>query len=195
MADLLNILHQYKDCKTAIYGLGTETERVLDEIGEEIQIVGLLDCYKEEGMLYGKQIISLREAIEEGVKLILVAARPGSCKAIAKRIGAVCEEKQIELIDIRGKNLCNRENVAYNFRKVDGVTKEYLTKCITENEVITVDLFDTLVMRQTLFPTDVFDMIDCKLREQGIEIKDFCKKRLESEKHLSKFTAPTLVDI
>lgn len=195
MADLLEMFGQYRKSKIAIYGLGTETERVLTQIGQEFQIIGLLDGYKEDGMLYGKPIISLKEAVEEGVKLILVVARPGSCKAIAKRIGKVCEENQIDLFDVRGKDLCDLKKVTYNFKSVNGITKEHLTRLVNENEVVSIDLFDTLVMRQTLFPTDIFEIIDAKLRERGIAIADFSKKRLESEKYLSKCMAPTLVEI
>ena len=48
MADLLEILNKYKDSKIAIYGLGTETERVLKEIGQDFQILGLLDIERKE---------------------------------------------------------------------------------------------------------------------------------------------------
>ncbi len=195
MSDLLEMFSQYRKSKIAIYGLGTETERVLNQIDQEFQIIGLLDGYREDGMLYGKPIISLEKAIEAEVKLILVVARPGSCKAIAKRISKVCKENQIDLIDIRGKDLCDLKKITYDFKAVNGITKEHLTRLVNENEVVSIDLFDTIVIRQTLFPTDIFEMIDCKLREQGITIDDFGRKRLESEKYLSKFTAPTLVEI
>jgi len=45
-----------------------------------------------------------------------------------------------------------------------------------------VDLFDTLVMRRTLFPSDVFDLVDFRLKQRGILIHDFPSKRLEAEK-------------
>ncbi len=195
MSDLLKMLDQYRKSKIAIYGLGTETERVLTQIDQEFQVIGLLDGYREDGILYGKPIISLKKAIEAGVKLILVVARPGSCKAIAKRIGKICKENQIDLLDVRGKNLCDLKKATYDFKAVNGVTREYLTNIINENEVVSIDLFDTLVMRQTLFPADIFEMLDCKLREKGIVIEDFCKKRLDSEKHVSQYTAPTLTEI
>lgn len=195
MADLLQIFNRYKDSKVAIYGLGTETERVLKEIGQDFQIIGLLDGYKEEGKLYGKPIISLQRAIECQVRLIIVVARPGSCRAIAKRIGTICIENQIALIDVRGRDLCDTKKVTYHFRGTNGISKEQLMRQIYENDVISIDLFDTLIMRQTLFSTDIFEIIDCRLKDKGIVIRDFSKRRLESEKYLAKFTAPTLIEI
>lgn len=195
MADLLEILNKYKDSKIAIYGLGTETKRVLNEIGQDLQIIGLLDGYREEGRLYGKPIIPLQQAIECQVKLILVVARPGSCRAIVKRIGTICIDNQIALVDVRGRNLCATKKATYHFQGVDGISREQLMRQVREYDVISIDLFDTLIMRQTLFPIDIFEMVDCRLKDKGIVIKDFSKRRLESEKHLAKFTAPTLIEI
>lgn len=195
MIDLLRVLDKYKDDKIAIYGLSTETERVLDEIGQNFQILGLLDGYKEEGTLYGKPIISMKEAVAQRVKLILVVARPGSCRAIAKRIGITCMENGIDLIDVRGKDLCAYQNIVFHFRNAEGISRKFLMELIRESGVVSIDLFDTLIMRQTLFSTDIFEIVDYKLQERGIVIKDFSSRRLESEKHLARFTEPTLVEI
>ena len=168
MADLWQLMNQFKNNKIAIYGLGTETERVLSEIGQEFQVIGLLDGYKEEGQLYGKPIISLQYAMECQVKLILVVARPGSCRAIVKRIGTTCMENQIALFDVRGRNLLDTKKVVYNFQKTDGITQEQLRGWIHESDAVSIDLFDTLIMRQTLFPTDIFEILEYRLRAQGV---------------------------
>lgn len=172
MAELSNLFQKYR--KIAIYGLGNETERVLGELGTGVKVVGLLDGYKEAGELYGVPIIPIEKAIQEGVQLILVAARPGSCKAIAQRIGKICMEHRIELRDVRGKDLCNPQKVTYDFKGINGITREQLWQAIDKNEVISVDLFDTLIMRQVLFVTDVFEIVDRRLREKGVKIADFC---------------------
>ncbi len=193
MSDLSNLLQKYK--KIAIYGLGTETERVLGEIGTEVSVVGLLDGYKKEGELYGLPIISIEKAIQKQIKLILVVARPGSCKAIAQRIGKICTENQIALWDIRGNDLCKPKNMSYYFQNVNGITKKQLWQKIEQYPVISADLFDTLIMRQVLFPTDIFELVNLKLKEQGINIDDFCGRRLESEKYLAKKRQSTLEEI
>lgn len=195
MSGLAEMFQHYKNNKLAIYGLGTETEKALEELGTGFQVVGLLDGYREDGLLYGKPIIPLSQAVESGIKWILVVARPGSCKAIAKRIGKICAEKQIDLIDVRGKDLCAEKKAVYHFKGVDGITKAKLVQLVTAHDVVSIDLFDTLVMRQTLFPTDVFEIVNYRLREKGIVIDGFCGKRLDSEKTLSQITAPTLTEI
>lgn len=195
MAYEKSLFADYQKEKIALYGLGTETERVLSDFGGSYHIIGLLDSFQETGELFGKTIMSLNAAIEQGVKLIIVVARPGSCKAIEKRIGDICRENQIALWDIRGKDLLIKNQVMYDFSHVQGVTKEELLERINHADVISFDLFDTLIMRQTLSAADVLEHVNCRLQEQEINISDFCKKRLESEKRLSQHKAPDLIEI
>ncbi|EOS69970.1 hypothetical protein C818_02133 [Lachnospiraceae bacterium MD308] len=195
MSGLYQVFQKYKDKPIAIYGLGTETQRVLAELDGAFQVIGLLDGYRESGTLYGKPIISMKQAIENQTALILVVARPGSCKAIAKKIGRLCKDNQIALLDVRGKDLCDVKKAVYSFRENDGFTKDKLMSVVKAHDVVSVDLFDTLVMRRVLFPTDIFEIVNERLKEKGTYIEDFSGKRLRSEKYLSKNSAPTLVAI
>lgn len=195
MSELQKLFQEYAGNKIAIYGLGAETERVLDEIGNKFEVVGLLDSYQNSGNLYGKPIISVERAVAEPVRMILVAARPGSCRAIAKRIGGVCREKKIALFDTRGNDLCDRKRVVYDLKKVSGYKKSQVMQKALTYDAVSFDLFDTLVMRQVLFPADVFELVDDRLRQHGIMIEDFPAKRMASEKELSRDRAPRLSEI
>lgn len=83
----------------AIYGLGVETEKVLPELRRSYQIVGLLDSFRTDGELYGEKIISIDQARSAGFKKIIIIARPGSCKAIAAKIGERCKLTGISLVN------------------------------------------------------------------------------------------------
>jgi predicted HAD superfamily hydrolase len=168
---------------------------VLGEIGRDFNVVGLLDGFRNSGELYGYPIIPLEYAVSLGIELIVVVARPGSCKAISKRIGSVCGENNIALFDVRGKDLLNQPKITYDFMNTDGITKKQITDLVVGKDIVSVDLFDTLIMRQTLMPTDVIEIVSYRLREKGINIEDFYRKRLDSEKHLSKDAAPRLIEI
>lgn len=195
MPELMQLLEEYKEDKIALYGLGVETEKLLGRMNGAYHIIGLLDSYREEGELYGQKIIPLAETIKEGCKLILVVARPGSCRAIAQRIEKICREHDIALYDVRGNNLCEHHRAVYELKKAAGITKKQLEQMINEQDVLSLDLFDTMIMRQTLLPSDVVELVDCKLRERGIFIEEFVKRRMQSEKRLSQIVAPTLVEI
>ena len=179
----------------AVYGLGTETERFLSENSNKLTIVGLLDGFKSDGELYGYPIIPISESLTKGVKLIIVVARPGSCKAIAKKIGEFCRENDIALFDVRGRNLLDAVTVEFDFKNINGSSKDELMDKASFADVISFDLFDTLVMRKVKTYTDVFDILDQQLRVNGFFISDFAKKRIFAEKELSKGKPPKLEQI
>ena len=195
MVTFSQILQPYQGQKIAIYGLSVQTENILSNWVWGCEMIGLLDGYRTSGELYGKPIISMEYAAASGVKLVLVAARPDSCKVIAKRIEKICRENHIAVLDCQGNNLLARKTASYHFAAGTGITKAQLSRLITRYDAVSVDLFDTLVMRQTLFPTDTFELTDCYLRKKGIEIEDFAQKRLGSEKYLSRSGNPTLQEI
>lgn len=187
-----NLFQKYYGKKIALYGLGTETRKALLSLEEHFEIIGLLDSFQDSGQIHGKDILSLSRVIEEGVKLIIVVARPGSCKAIARRIGDTCREQGIALMDIRGKDLLERKTVTYDFTNVAGSTREELYRKIAEAEVVSFDLFDTLIMREVLTSADIIELLSAALQEKGIRIDNFAAHRLEAEKRLAKYGAPTL---
>lgn len=192
MSGINEPFQKYIGEKTALYGLGTETKGALLSLEDRFEILGLLDSFREEGELYGKKIVSLSYVVEAGVKLIIVVARPGSCKAIAGKIGDICSECGIALMDIRGKNLLERESITYSFMHMKGETKDELYKKIDKAEVISFDLFDTLILREVLFSSDIIELMDSALKMKDIYIDQFPSKRLEAEKRLSDEGAPTL---
>ncbi len=195
MCNILQLFDEYKTKKIALYGLGVETQKFLPQFEQAFQVVGLLDGYKEDGELYDHPILPFAEVIKQKVSLIVVVARPGSCKAIAKRIGKACRENQIALMDIRGKNLLEEQKISYNFKNVEGISKEELLRLVEAHDVVSFDLFDTLIMRNTLFSTDVYEIVEGRLKQQGIVIEGFAGMRLESEKHLAKNASLTLAEI
>ena len=183
VADLLNL---NKNQKIALYGLGTETERFLSEYGDMVSVVGLLDGFRTDGAMYGYPIIPIEDTLSKDVKLIIVIARPGSCKVIVKRIGDFCREHDIALYDVRGKNLLESSSVSYDYSSLPGYTKNELMTKIQKADIISFDLFDTLVTRTVFSYTDIFDILSLYLENERISIPDFSSLRLQFEKELSK---------
>lgn len=192
------IMSQFKefgDRKIAIYGLGTETQRFLSNDGKDLNIICLLDGFRTSGEMYGYPILSLDEIIGYNVSLIIVVARPGSCKAITKRISEFCIQNSILLYDVRGNNLLEERKASFDFSNLKVEGKQTLLEKIEKADIISFDLFDTLVTRCVFSYTDIFDLMKYFLKEQGIFFPEFSKYRLYSEKELSKQYAPTLEEI
>ncbi len=172
--------------KIALYGLGTETERLLPEFKKDYEVVGLLDGFRDSGTEFGCPIISLYDLPDLGVNKIIVVARPGSCKAIRKRIGAFCREHGIELFDNRGKDLLVKEEVSFDLSSIKGGTESELRQRIREADMVSFDLFDTLITRKVLSYSDVFEILE------GRYFPGFAKKRLQVEKELTRGHSPRL---
>ena len=179
----------------ALYGLGTETEKTLIEWDGKYNVIGLLDGFRTEGEQFGYPIVDIKDIVKQDNVIIIVVARPGSCKAIAKRIGDICKENNIELYDIRGKDLLQDTRVVYDFKSLNGYTKEELLEQIGQADIVSFDLFDTLIVRNVLYSTDVIELLEARLEEQGINIPDFVDIRIRAEKKLSNGQAPRLVSI
>ena len=181
--------------KILIYGLSTETERVLNEWNGKYNVIGLLDGFKTSGQQFGYPILDINDVVKLENIIIIVVARPGSCKAIAKRIGDLCRENNVELFDIRGKDLLADTRVVYDFTAAQGYTRQDLLSAIENAKVVSFDLFDTLAIRNISSFEGVLKLVDARFREKGINIPNFVNKRLKTEKELSFDNAPKLGEI
>ena len=178
-----------------IYGLSTETQRVLKEWDGKYNVIGLLDGYKSEGSQFGYPILDIKDILKKENVAIVVVARPGSCKAIMRRIGASCSENNIAVFDVRGKDLLAESKVVYDFANTECYFKENLIQQIRNVEVVSFDLFDTLIARNILWFEDLVEIIEQKLHNRGVDIKDFVQKRISLEKKLSCGRSPKLEEI
>jgi predicted HAD superfamily hydrolase len=191
----MKFVERLKDKKIVLYGLGTETEQTIHAWNGSVNIVGLLDGFRTEGEQFGYPILDVKDVVKQKDVLIVVVARPGSCKAIAKRIGDLCREYEVGLFDIRGKDLLQENRVVYDFKSAKGYLKADLVRQINETEVVSFDLFDTLVTRAVLSSDDVAELMRVRLEEKGIKISDFENRRIGAEKKLSRDNAPKLEEI
>ena len=181
--------------KLLIYGLSTETEIVLNEWNGKYNVIGLLDGFKTSGQQFGYPILDINDVVKLENIIIIVVARPGSCKAIAKRIGDLCLENNVELFDIRGKDLLADTRVVYDFTAAQGYTRQDLLSAIENAKVVSFDLFDTLAIRNISSFEGALKLVDARFREKGINIPNFVNKRLKIEKELSFDNAPKLGEI
>ena len=71
------------------------------------------------------------------------------------------------------KNLLTENEVLHAFFNLKGYTVQSLLEKIEKSDVISFDFFETLIARIEMCYTDLFELIDLKLKEKGIIIPDF----------------------
>lgn len=173
-----------KEQKMILYGVGINTKAVLEGTSG-FSFIGLMDAASEGQIKYGLSIYSAEEVLQmPGKPLIVIIARQSVVNIIYKRIAWLHEEHGIEIYDFQGKQLgagaFKYENEQLPYWDSN---EEQLKSLIDAHDIITFDIFDTLLMRGLLEPTDVFDLVERKLYRMGTDIP-FKKLRLDAEKRL-----------
>lgn len=153
-----NFLHK-KEQKTAIYGISASTKMILEAF-PDFEVCGLLDGNLKKGSLYGKQIIQEEDLLRLGVERVIIIARAASVKIVYNRIKEFCRLHCISIFDVNGVDL------AAKYQKIGKETGcfeqsyEDLVAAIDTYDIVSFDIFDTILMRQILKPTDLFLIMD-----------------------------------
>lgn len=185
-----NNFSDLEEKKVVIYGLGPMTKEILGQ-NTKFCILGLMDGFREDGECYGYPIFSEASVAELHPDAIVIVARKNSTRIIAKRIEGFCRENEIALYDLDGENLFQTEGEVKKEHPYFQKSREQLREAIEKYDVISFDIFDTLLMRRVLYPEDVFALL-----EQTSGIENFFRARQEAERRLYREGGqPTLRDI
>lgn len=174
-------IESFKDKEEAIalYGTGINTDEIL-KVVKGYNIIAILDAKKEGEFFKGLPIISLKEAIKKKVNKIVIVARAEVIPVIYDRISIV-EDYGIEIVDIRNKKINCKASTEYKKNSYWKKTEEDLKKQIECHDVITFDIFDTLVLRKIIRPEEIFDVVEQKIKNTKFKsnFSDMRKKAAE----------------
>lgn len=170
-----NNFKSFKDKKIVLYGIGRYTATLVPAI-KEFQIVGLMD--RDENNIgkemYGIPVISKEEA-EHNADLIIINTAETYWRIIYKRI---CE-LSIPVYFLNGENAAEQAvDYSYQENPYWQQTLEHLQERISHYDVVSFDIYDTLIMRRVLMPQDVFKLVEKRIRLRlGMNL-DFYHARL-----------------
>lgn len=178
-----------------LYGISARTGNLLEHI-TDYHVVGLMDGKRKSGEIWGKPILDEREVTAAGVQIIVVIARSAVLGMIYHRIEKFARENHINVYDIHGNDL----SVKYQDRACDipyyQMNWKLLSQSCARHDIVTFDIFDTLLVRKTLFPRDIFEIVERRMKSCDELIADFHQVRAEAEQRLySRGVNPTIVQI
>lgn len=173
--------------KTVIYGTGL-IARFLLNCGFYKQIAGVMARIKPGKSFCGKKIMSERQILENGITQIVLAAKVSNYQVIKERIADFCEKNGILLQGLNGRNLLQWYDVkGLRYDRTDrryfSMGYESLQAEIDNHDIISFDVFDTLVMRKVLYPEDVFNIVGYKTGRKDISPEIFVEKRKYADRH------------
>lgn len=173
----------YKNKKIVIYGKGPKTKQILDAC-PDYNIEGLMDGTLSGGYIHNKKILTPDEVAVIKPDVVVVVAKVESMAIIYKRIGEFCYNHKLPLFGINGKDLFDYYGIG-TFRSINSPyfskSEEELKAQIQEHEIISFDIFDTLIMRKTYNPLDVFEIVGSKAKRLGLIFDDFFGLRRKAE--------------
>lgn len=175
-----------------IYGTGINAEAVLT-CCKECPIAGVIDLAKTGEIFCGFSVMSLDEVIEKKIREVVVVARPSVHGIIYKRIQKWCKVNGIRVSDIYGNDISKKVKSRGQDNPYFRMSYEDLKGEIDCHDVISFDIFDTLLMRRVYEPTDVFALMDRELSEKCSFV--FSEERKVAEQELRKKCEPTIYQI
>ncbi len=176
--------------RIVIYGIGKHTKAIIDKLGAKYNIIGLMDAEKAGQALWGYEIFDSEMLEKSNADFIVIVARPSVHQIIYRRIEDVVERNHIPVYSIKGERVV-REEERENFdNPYFNINREKLIEQIERHDIISFDVFDTLIMRKTMYPKDVFLNLDTEWKDNIPFL--FSEARINAEWALKKETYPTL---
>ncbi|WP_276951328.1 hypothetical protein [Acetatifactor muris] len=176
-------LGHLRNRKILIYGTGTVARRLVGNL-YGFSVIGIVDRLHFGGSIAGVPIILWDEIQPGDVEVVIIAASSQNYEEIYQRIVDKCMLFGINIYGENGQDLIT----AYGWSSftVEGAryyrrSETELRQLIAQYDAVSFDLFDTLVMRKTLEPADVFDIVEDRIRRKGILIPRFKVLRREAE--------------
>lgn len=170
--------------KIAVYGIGKLARNFIVS-NPMLNICACLDKNLDSGEYNGVPICSWDEVFKLGINTIVIAASVKNLSLIYNRIYERCFIHGISIFNISGVNLSGYYGVPKNLKNTIFLKQSLLEnkKMINEYNVISFDVFDTIVMRKVLNPCDIFDIVEFEINKKEI-VKygfDFKTNRVLSE--------------
>lgn len=163
------IFDDKKNMRIAIYGIGRRTATLLPGI-TDYNITGLLDRDKNN---VGKELCDIKvipiDNIEKEADLIIINSDPSNYEIIFKRISG---KVTIPVYYADGRLAClSDKDKSYEQNEYWKSSYEELKDKIDQADIVSFDIFDTLIMRKIFSPEDVFRLLGEKVKA---ELKSDC---------------------
>lgn len=172
-----------KNKKILVYGSG-ENAKLLIEALQGFNIIGILDRFRYEGNIQAIPILTWDDIDKHTADVIIIASNRKNFREIFLRIKHYGVMFDMDIYSFSGQNLSSKFYYAdYSYEEMQCLeySKQDLLNKIDLYDVISFDLFDTLIMRKVLEPIDIFDIVERKIKKYGINIQNFKKKRRTAE--------------
>lgn len=161
---------QYKNKNIILYGTGIYAGLLCKEC-TDFNIIGLMDGSRTDGYIWGKKILSYEEAVSLKADVIIIASKIISVKPIYQRILLFTASHGIAVYYLNGTAV---DRLFEEFHRQKSVFFQINERTVKEeidrHEIISFDIFDTLICRRTLYAEDVFELLESRACKNNLEV-------------------------
>lgn len=166
-----------KEEPLVLYGTGEKT-RLLIENCPDFKFAGIMDRKQAVGQrIFGLTVLG-EEAIKEMTEYIVIVCDISSVDIVFHRIASFTDENEIKVFHMSGKRMLSKKKA--HASKGLFIDRNKYENAITESEIVSFDLFDTLITRECLYPDDLFEIMESELIREGAPQTSFAVKRKEA---------------
>lgn len=169
-------LEKFNGKRIALYGTADNANAILRNFPEQ-NVMALIDQQHTGEYIFGKKVISLDEAVQLGIEVVIIAAEAVSSQIVSERIFSFCQANRIRLLNMYGMEekdirhqLFSQEISYMEF------TEEEMFRQVLQNEVICFQLMDVLCASRYFEEEDFL-----KELERHCEIHQMTKRRIRAE--------------
>lgn len=193
MVDSFKLAYEDRKFKNIVlYGTGIHAQAIVSDM-QGYNIIGLLDAEKTGETIWGLPVLSLEETLARKADFIVLAARPAVYGIIYTRIQAFTEKYNIPVYDVSGNLIKTQLKNRIKDNQYFEISENDLLTSIQDCQVVSFDIFDTLLMRKVLYPRDIFLIMDRILEDKHTFC--FSSERMMAERELSVKGSPSIRDI
>lgn len=150
-----NNFSSFADKNIALYGIGYYTKVILDNFNDKFNIVGIIDKEKCGEVIYGRHVMNIEDAAESA-DIIIIVSNLSSADLIFRRIEPYTVSNNVQVYYTNGlQPEISDKNIASD--PYWNNTEGELLQQISRHDVISFDIFDTLVIRRKIIPESVFE--------------------------------------
>ena len=132
---------RFRGRRLALYGTGVNARDILGRWGDELGIDLLVDDACAGGTAFGRRVVSLAEAISQGVEVIAVAAKVSAVEPVCRRILGPCTSAGVTVCDLYGNDLAELGQRLRTAR----IPATGLRRAMEGCDVLCVDSFSSLL--------------------------------------------------
>lgn len=161
-----------------LFGANDFCKYIIDNF-EEYNFLGIWDTSITTMHLYGLRILQEDEVVFLRTEILVLTQRLSYWKESFREIITFCQQNDIRLLDVFGYDYTDKlerwKNQRFSF------TTSNLKNKVVNYDVLSFDIFDTLIMRKVFKPEDVFLIVEKKAADKGIYFKKFAEMRVKAQ--------------